>query len=243
MDIFSLKYQPYGESAILIEWPNKIDKTLLNDIRLFADEIKKRKIVGLIDFNFVYNSMLINFDNQIITCDSLILLLKEIYSNKKLTENFKTQTWYIPVCYDSEFGLDLEDLLSAKKIDKEKLISLHTTPFYKVFGIGFLPGFLYLGGLSDELIMPRKEHPRLNIQKGSVGIGSNQTGIYPQNSPGGWHIIGKTPVPLFNAKHNNPCFVSVGDKIKFYSISKPEYEVLEIEVKAEIYDFKRIIND
>lgn len=243
MEVFSLEYKPFGKSAILIEWPNKIGQILLNDIRLFADEIKKKDVVGLTDFNFVYNSMLINFDNQVITYDSLMFLLKEIYSNKNSIENFETQTWYIPVCYDDEFGLDLNDLLTTKKMHKEELIALHTKPFYTVFGIGFLPGFLYLGGLSDELITPRKDYPRLNVQKGSVGIGANQTGVYPQNSPGGWHIIGKTPIPLFNAKNENPCFISVGDMIKFYPVSKPKYEILEIEVKVEIYDFKKVVND
>ncbi len=240
MKNFTLRYNPYGESAILIEWTEEINEAILNDIRFFTDTIKAKKIDGLVDFNFVYNSLLINYDSLIISYDDFVLLLKEIYANRKPINKLETQIWYVPVCYDHDFGLDIDNLISAKGINEMELISLHTAPFYTVYGIGFLPGFLYLGGLSEQLIMPRKDNPRLDVPSGAVAIGGNQTGIYPQNSPGGWYIIGKTPIPLFNAKNKPPCDIAAGDRVKFYSISKREYENIDFDVKAGNYDLKKV---
>lgn len=243
MSKFNLHYKEFGESAILVEWPKEINEVILNDVRYFYHHIIGASIDGLIDCNFVYNSMLITFNKNEITHKKLVSLLKTIYIRDKNTEEFKIQTWYIPVCYNEEFGLDLSEFLEHKGIDKKELISLHTSPFYTVYGVGFLPGFLYLGGLNKELFTPRKNIHRLFVPKGSIGIGGNQTGVYPQDSPGGWQIIGKTPVPFFNVKNTIPCIFNVGDKIKFYSVSKPQYELFKIEVETEIYDFKKVIND
>ena len=183
--------------------------------------------------------MVITFNNEILTVNELILLLKEIYSKKEVSTKPEAKTWYIPVCYDQDFGLDILELSSIKGMSLKELIALHIAPIYTVYGIGFLPGFLYLGGMHDKLVTPRKETPRINVPKKSVAIGGLQTGIYPQESPGGWYIIGKTPIPLFNVKNEYPCFINVGDKIKFYTVSKPEFDILEIEVQAGIYDLKK----
>lgn len=243
MKKFNLVYKSFGEAAILIEWPQVINEEILNDIRLFSEAIKSNDITGIIDFNFVYCSMVITFNNEVITHDKLTELLKEIYSTNDFSSTSDDKTWYIPVCYDECFGLDILELLSIKGMDLEELIALHTSTYYTVYGIGFLPGFLYLGGLHKKLAIPRKENPRVHVPEKSVAIGGLQTGIYPQESPGGWYIVGKTPIPLFNAKDDIPCFITVGDKVKFYAVSKSEFDILEIEVQAEIYDFKSMKHD
>ena len=137
----------------------------------------------------------------------------------------------------------LEEISINKQLKIEKIIELHTAPFYTVYGVGFLPGFLYLGGLNKELITARKEVPRIDVFEGSVAIGGNQTGIYPQHSPGGWQIIGKTPIPLFDSKKEDPTFIKPGDRIKFYAVSKSKFDIIEIELDAGVYDFKKVVND
>lgn len=243
MKAFNLLFKTYGDSAVLIEWPAEINEVILDDIRIFSKKIKTCKIKGVVDFNFVYNSLLVNYDNSIISKDKLIISLKKIYLKRNNIVNFQKKTWYIPVCYDMNFGMDLKSFLNEKELKLEEFISMHSSPLYTVYGIGFLPGFLYLGGLPSRLITPRKKIPSLNVLKGSVAIGGDQTGIYPQDSPGGWHVIGKTPIPLFDSNKEIPTFVSAGDRIKFYSISKSEFEIFKIEVATDIYDFKRIVND
>ncbi len=119
------------------------------------------------------------------------------------------------------------------KIDE--VIALHTAPVYKVYFIGFLPGFLYLGGLSNKLIMPRKITPSLHVEKGSVAIGGNQTGVYSLDSPGGWHVIGKSPVDFFNVSFEKPCFAKPGDCIQFMSISEKKYNDIRTKVNKDCF--------
>jgi inhibitor of KinA len=168
--------------------------------------------------------------------------LQSIYeeNNFSADELEKNKTiWEIPVCYDVEFGIDLPFLSAEKKLSIKELISIHSNAIYTVYGIGFLPGFLYLGGLSEKLHHPRRDTPRLEVPKGAVAIGGNQTGIYPQISPGGWQIIGKTPISVFDAKRELPCLIKPGDEIKFKSISKDEFDIIKLDFSAEIYELKK----
>src|SRR5690606_31990490 len=126
-------------------------------------------------------------------------LLIDCHKGLKPTENKRKQhLWTLPVCYDGEFGIDIMEVCQRLGLSKEELIDLHTSQQYLVYGIGFLPGFMYLGGLPGSLEIPRRSAPRSQVAKGSVGLAAKQTGIYPQESPGGWNIIGSCPVPLFD---------------------------------------------
>jgi inhibitor of KinA len=139
----------------------------------------------------------------------------------------KSKIWKIPVCYDSTYATDLEEFSKSKKISKNEVIQLHKSKIYDVISMGFLPGFMYLGNTDYKLHCERKLKPSLEIKKGSIGIALNQTCIYPQDSPGGWHIIGVSPLEFFNLKSKSPCFVNPGDKIKFLEISKSTFETLK----------------
>jgi inhibitor of KinA len=137
--------------------------------------------------------------------------------------------------------VDIDAFSKFKNLTKTEIIQLHSETNYTVFFIGFLPGFLYLGGLDSKLFLDRKTTPALNVKKGSVAIGGKQTGIYPQDSPGGWHIIGNSPIELFNAKQDPPCFVKAGDKVKFNSISKSEYFKIQNDIENSIFDSKKFL--
>lgn len=129
----------------------------------------------------------------------------------------------IPVCYDELFGIDLKEMSELHRLSINEIISLHTAVIYKVYMIGFLPGFAYMGSVDNKIITPRKDQPRLNVVAGSVGIAAAQTGIYPMDSPGGWQIIGKTPLQLFDTAKSTPCLLSAGDQVQFVSISLDEF--------------------
>jgi KipI family sensor histidine kinase inhibitor len=133
------------------------------------------------------------------------------------------KVWEIPVCYNQELGKDLNALSKSKSISFEEVINLHTIPIYRIHFFGFLPGFMYLNGLDPALHFPRKSVPDRKIEPGSVAIGGAQTGIYPNESPGGWHVIGKTPTILFDQNEHPPVFAKPGEQIKFLSISLEEF--------------------
>ncbi|GAB1309167.1 5-oxoprolinase subunit PxpB [Urechidicola sp. KH5] len=235
MNKYNLEYKSLGESALLIEWPQQISEVILNDIRLLHQQLKATSIVGIKDINFVYHAMLVVYDRAYFNKENLISHIQNIYTELNSETLEQSKTWNIPVCYD--FGLDLSFVLQEKNMSRESFIQLHTEPLYKVFGVGFLPGFLYLGGLQKQLEIARKQTPKLDVFEGAVAIGGNQTGIYPQESPGGWHIVGKTPVRLFDSSKENPTFIAPGDQVKFYAVSEARYKVLEIEISTGIYNY------
>lgn len=237
---FQLTYKKYGTSAVLIEWPQQINKRILKDIQSFFQRIGLSKLEGIVDVNFVYCSMLVSFNPAKIKFDTLKSRLKNVYKEEAQIQGIRSKRWRVPVCYEMKFAPDLIEFANLKGLSEVDLIQLHTKPLYTIYGMGFLPGFLYLGGLSDKLFMPRKETPSLNIAKGSVAIGGSQTGIYPQNSPGGWHIIGRTPISIFDSNRENPTLMSVGDEIEFYAISKSKFELITIELESGVYKFEEL---
>lgn len=242
MKNFQISIRSYGMHAILIEWPNEVNEKILDDILDFRDYLK----LGHLDpreWEMVpaYNSLTLICEGYPIDFEIFAPQLKSLYE-KERTKGIVTQKylWKLPVCYDLNFGIDLAEISQKLQKTIPEIIDEHTKHIYTVYGIGFLPGFMYLGGIPESLEIARKETPRLMVEKGAVGLAGKQTGIYPQESPGGWNIIGNCPVPLFDPNSELPCFVSVGDKIQFHSISKSEYDLYKIENEVGIYKLEKI---
>ncbi|NNE33187.1 MAG: 5-oxoprolinase subunit PxpB [Winogradskyella sp.] len=231
---FKLKYTAYNERSILIEWPAIIDEKILKNILLFKYSIENNFIKQTIEVVNAYNSLLIIYEHTIDNINNKIKELKTLNWSLNGELNIKNKHWAIPVCYDNDFAQDIEKYSKEINCSKADIITIHTQPKYRVFFTGFLPGFLYLGGLDPRLFLDRKSVPNLKVKKGSVAIGGKQTGIYPKSSPGGWHVIGNCPVELFNPKSHPPCQIEAGDTIQFYGIDKAEYyEILERIDKSE----------
>lgn len=228
---YELKFSRYNECSILIEWPAVMDENMLKDILGYKKSIQNSSIELVVEIINTFNSLLIIYDLTIDDVYGEILRLKSLKIKAETIEEASSKLWRIPVCYDADFGIDLEAFSKEKQLSKNEVIELHSSAIYTIFFIGFLPGFLYLGGLNKKLHLDRKSTPNLDTKKGSVGIGGNQTGIYPKNSPGGWHIIGKTPVDFFNVKSSPPCVFNAGDKLQFFAISKTEFLDLEQDIK------------
>ncbi|MEO9571370.1 MAG: 5-oxoprolinase subunit PxpB [Polaribacter sp.] len=235
-----ITYKSFGEKAILIEWKASINIDLLKDILNFKSKVEKSNLI-FADLIVGYNSLTIKFKEKITNFLIQIDHLKSIYKSKDKVIQFLNYLWEIPVCYDVEFGIDLEEISKSTRLNKEQIIKLHSNKIYTVFFTGFLPGFLYLGGLNRQLFIDRKATPRLQIKKGSIAIGGKQTGVYPLNSPGGWNIIGKTPVNFFNITKEAPCFANSGDKIQFKPISIEEFYKIEKEVIQNSYQLSKIL--
>ncbi|WP_299335434.1 5-oxoprolinase subunit PxpB [uncultured Psychroserpens sp.] len=227
---FELTYHRFSECSILIEWPSEIDEKVLDDVLLFKNHIESCSIKSIVQVNNAYNSILVIYNVAIDNVNDKILALKALYSERVIKNKKTSKCWKVPVCYDGEFGLDLNEISIQKNMSISDIITLHSDTIYTVFFIGFLPGFLYLGGLDKRLCFPRKKSPRLHIKKGAVAIGGEQTGIYPNASPGGWNIIGNSPLEFFNVNNDVPCFAKAGDKIQFVSVSRSRYNSILHEV-------------
>lgn len=235
-----LTYKQFGNRAILIEWPAKIDEEILKDILQFKEHIISNKKDFIEECITGYNSLTIIYLREIIDFSSEKKSLESLYLEERSKSSTTNFLWKIPVCYDMEFGIDLEEMSSNLNLSIPEIIDLHTQTTYTVYFIGFLPGFLYLGGLDSRLESKRKPNPRLHVAKGSVAIGGSQTGIYPMDSAGGWNIIGKTPLSFFNLNSDSPCFAKPGDKIQFVPISSDDYKRIAIHVKLELYEPSKI---
>lgn len=232
---YELKYKMYAENAILIEWPSEIDEFMLNDLLNYKNKVEKFYVKEIVEIILSYNSLLIYYMSTIKDVYGEVLALKKLYVDGFDGVELKNRLWKIPVCYSEVLAPDLESFKMAKSLSLDEVIGLHTTPLYTVFFLGFLPGFMYLGGLSSQLYLDRKKTPSLYVEKGSVAIGGNQTGIYPQDSPGGWHVIGKTPLSFFDVNAKDMCFISPGDKIQFISISEKKYNDIRLLIENNLY--------
>ncbi|CAL2104693.1 Allophanate hydrolase subunit 1 [Tenacibaculum sp. 190130A14a] len=233
-------YKLFGERAILIEWEAVMSEVIIQDIIQFEELIIKVKSAELEDSIIGYHSLMLIYKE--VPSKTEIEELQTLYQSKSAAIKTESTLWEIPVCYDTQFGVDLEELTKGLQLTSEELIQKHCSTIYNVFFIGFLPGFLYLGGLEKCLHFPRKATPRLQVPKGSVAIGGSQTGIYPQQSAGGWNIIGNTPISLFDVHKETPCFAKSGDKIQFVPISLFEYE--KITAQKEDYQItKTLLHD
>ncbi|BAO77641.1 5-oxoprolinase subunit PxpB [Winogradskyella sp. PG-2] len=237
---FKLQYSQLNEYSILIEWPVIIDEKMLKNILNFKNAIHKKYSKQKVEVINTYNSILIIYDFNINDATSEFEMLKSLFLDKTNYSESKPHIWEVPVCYDDEFGVDLEHFSNLKKLSISEIIQLHSEAIYTVYFIGFLPGFLYLGGLNSNLFLDRKTAPKLNVKEGSVAIGGQQTGIYPQDSPGGWHIIGNSPIKLFNSNQNPPCNIKAGDKVKFVPISNTGYKHIQLDIMQSEYQLKSI---
>lgn len=223
-----------SEKAVSIEFGNKIEEKLMNRISNLNRLILENPFIGLDCTVPAYTTLTLFFNPvKVIRDKSLIgkscfdkvsnYLSKIAQENDDSTDKVKTII-NIPVCYDEHFGLDLKELSIYHQLPKEKIIQLHSSVIYTVFMIGFVPGFAYLGGMPEVLTSPRKLAPRKAIPAGSVGIAGQQTGIYPLETPGGWQIIGKTPLKLFDVNRTQPSLLKAGDSIKFYPINLSDFQ-------------------
>ena len=213
--------QAYG-NGILISWKLPASKELfgwLTGVKKQLAIVFKKEVV------LTYQELLIkNLQPTAANLKELNSCLKDL--DTAIAETKVTRVLRIPVCYDLSFGVDLESMAKAKNSSIKKIVELHTTPEYLVYFMGFLPGFPYLLGLDKILQTPRKEVPTSKVTAGSVAIGGSQTGIYPQDSPGGWHIIGHCPIPIFDVQSEEKSLFQSGDILKFESVTVKEHKEL-----------------
>ena len=218
-----ITFFPSGDSAFLLKFGNTISEEIQVKIQAYIHILSKSKIKGITEVVPSYTDILIHYNPLEIKYKKLLTQIKELGSKIENIPLPKPKTVRIPVLYGGEFGKDLEEVKKHTSLSKEEIIQLHTQNKYLVYMLGFTPGFCYLGGMDKRLATPRKKIPEQKTYAGSVGIAAEQTGIYPIDSPGGWQIIGRTPLKLFNPLSENPFLVEAGNYLEFYPITEEEF--------------------
>jgi len=225
------KLNNIGDCGVVCDFGDEVNReTNTRVIKLFhhvEKEVLQGNLDGILNYTPSYNKLIISFDLGKTNSTKIMDFLKSVdFSKLNFSQNKKE--WTIPICYD--FGMDLENVSKTLKIEKDEIKNIHLNTNFFVYMIGFVPGHPFMGDLDSKLFLNRLKTPRVKIPPGSVGIVEKFCNIYPYESPGGWNIIGRTPIKLFNKKDDKkPCLLSPGDSVRFESISKKEFEKLTNE--------------
>lgn len=212
-----------GDRSLLVELGDRISPDVNREVRELFVILDRNPVKGVLETIPAYRSLLIIYDPLITNSMLLQHQIEDLQKKSEVIDIPEPKTVEIPVAYGGEFGPDLEWVARYHKTSTEEVIRLHTGTSYQVYMIGFTPGFPYMGELPERLATPRRQTPRTMIPEGSVAIAQRQTGIYPVESPGGWHILGRTPMKLFDPLQIPPTLLEMGDLVRFFSIKEVEF--------------------
>jgi inhibitor of KinA len=227
-----VKISPFGDSALLIQFEDGIDlSTNQKVIKLYQQLLKTDYFEYLIP---AYNSLTVGLPSDRVNSKEAYDRIQEASQNIA-NKPIKGRKHLIPVCYEEDYALDIESIKLLTRLSGNNIVDLHTSRPYHVYMLGFLAGFAYLGQLPSALQCPRKDQPRLRVPKGAVGLAGNQTGIYPCEAPGGWQLIGTSPLDLFDPSLSQPNCLAPGDQVRFRPISSDEFKLIRIKIETGIY--------
>ena len=227
--------KPVGDASLLLEFEQVIAPAINHQVTALVAMIKEQQIEGIIDMIPSFCALVINYDPRIIGYGALCERMEKLLQCEIKADASRAMVFEIPVCYEGEFAPDLAHVAANAKMTEAEVIALHTGSDYLIYMLGFMPGFPYLGGLDERIHTPRLENPRILIPAGSVGIGAAQTGIYPSDSPGGWQLIGRTPVKTYDNQREKPILFDAGDYIRFVAVSRHQYDEIAEQVSAGTY--------
>jgi len=227
-----------GDKAFFIEFGNAITPELSRRVRHFLLAIQNARIPGVIETVPAYRSLLIYYDPLETSLVELRDRLETLEQSAGDSEFPRPTVTEIPTAYGNDYGPDLEFVAKHNGLSAEEVISIHTSNVYPIYMLGFIPGFAYLGGMSSRIATPRLATPRSRIPNGSVGIAGSQTGIYPAESPGGWQLIGRTPLELFHPHREPPALLQTGNQVTFVRITPEEFTRIKEEVQQGTYRLK-----
>ncbi|OEK05134.1 5-oxoprolinase subunit PxpB [Roseivirga misakiensis] len=233
-----MRVDPFGDSALIVTFDREISIEVNQRVIALYQKLKSNPT-----FNFLipaYNSLTLGLSSNATSFEEASALIHQNYSELADQDQLITssKTFVIPVCYAPDFSLDMDEVVLHTKISQEEIIEYHTSQVYHVYMLGFVAGFAYMGSLPKALDCPRKTTPRLKVPKGAVGLAGLQTGIYPAMAPGGWQIIGNTPIEMFNPENNPASVLQPGDSVKFRAIGKEEYRFIQLKIETDIFEME-----
>ena len=212
-----------GDTALAVDFGETIDRGLSALVLALAARIERAAIPGVVEVVATFRSLMVHYDPLVIPHEKLKARLAPLLAGLEAAKD-AGQLWRIPVCYDADMAPDLAEVAERTGLTRPQVVERHSAVTYHVYMLGFLPGFPYMGDLPKELALPRRENPRTRVPKGSIAIATSLSAIYAFESPGGWHVIGRTPAALWDLARERPAILAAGDKVVFAPISPSEYE-------------------
>lgn len=222
----NVRFLPCGDQAVTVEWGSTIDEHINRQVHAFARKVEALSHPAITEVVPTYRSATVHYRPEVLSYEELKHLLAPL-AQGNAEEAEELPVVEIPVCYGGEYGPDLLEVAQHCSLTPEEVIARHTAPTYRIYMLGFTPGFPYLGGMDPSIAAPRRKEPRIHIPAGSVGIAGEQTGVYPIVSPGGWQLIGRTPLRLFDPQKEQPILLSAGAGIRFVPIDEEAFRKME----------------
>lgn len=222
----NVRFLPCGDRAVTVEWGSTIDEHINRQVHAFARKVEALSHPAITEVVPTYRSATVHYRPEVLSYEELNQLLAPL-AQGSAEEAEELPVVEIPVCYGGEYGPDLLEVAQHCSLTPEEVIARHTAPTYRIYMLGFTPGFPYLGGMDPSIAAPRRKEPRIQIPAGSVGIAGEQTGVYPIVSPGGWQLIGRTPLRLFDPQKEQPILLSAGAGIRFVPIDEETFRKME----------------
>jgi inhibitor of KinA len=226
-----MRIRPLGDTALRLQLGEGIDPELNRRVRAACAALERAALRGVVEWVPSYTAVTVYYQPHMVRYPELCRSVEAAVAAGEDLPVPAGRTVTLPVLYGGEQGPDLTFVAEHHRLSVDEVIELHSRPDYLVYMIGFAPGFPYLGGLPEQLATPRLEKPRLSVPKGSVGIGGPQTGVYSVDSPGGWRLIGRTPVPLYEPTRERPALLEAGDQVRFRPVGAAEYAEIDASVK------------
>lgn len=221
------RFQAASDQSLLVYFGEKISAECSEQVRRLLRLLELEPIPGVRNLHPAYCSLLVKFDPLRLRYEEVEAKLREYLQRIEKVPLPAPREVEIPVCYGGEFGPDLEEVAALRGLTPQQVIELHTSKSYLVYFLGFVPGFAYLGELPEALVTPRLATPRKKVPAGSVGIAGNQTGVYPFATPGGWRLLGRTPVKMFQAEREGLSLLTIGDHVRFVPVSRERFAEME----------------
>jgi len=222
-----------SDRSLCVELGNAISEEINHQVRAYTLVAEAADISGVVEYVPTYRSVTVHYRPEVIGYAGLKQRLLDLTGRMDRVELPPTRTIEIPVLYGGEYGPDLPHVAEVNGLSEQEVVAIHTGPAYLIYMLGFIPGFCYLGGLDPRINTPRLETPRVKIPAGSVGIAGGQTGIYPLDSPGGWQVIGRTPLKMYDPKREPPVLLEAGMYLHYYAIGQAEYDRIHAEQYPE----------
>lgn len=229
------RVMPSGDTALVIEFGDSIDREINARVIALADRIWMAKIDGIVEMVPTFRSLMVHYDPDLVLFGELAGRIEALLPGLSAVAHAH-RLWVLPTCFGGEHGPDLEDVAQRTGLRPAEVIATLTAQSYHVYCLGFLPGWPYMGDVPARLSLPRRETPRTRVPMGAVCIAQTMNGIYPLESPGGWHLLGRTPVRMFDVRRRHPVLLSPGDEVRYEPISAAEFADLEVKAEAGLLE-------
>jgi inhibitor of KinA len=221
--MMDVRFLPAGDTALIVEFGAEIQRDMSDRVLSLSNRVRLASLPGVTETVPTFRSLAVHYDPLTVSSDTLVAAIREFLA-QPAEERSPARLWRVPACYDERCAPDLVEVAKSRGLTPDEVVFLHSRTRYHVYMVGFVPGYPYMGDLPPELELPRRSDPRVRVPPGSIAIATTMTAVYPIESPGGWHLIGRTPVRLFDSTWERPALFSPGDAVHFEPISWVDYE-------------------